>query len=215
MKKRWIWLGGGAAAIGLALFAIGPDLLGVYRFETYVSANNKAYEADGPWPHLTDVCTACHISVDQRYPNLAGQPAAYLTAEIRDFASGKRASPNMRLLAMTLSDAEVKVIADYFAHRAATPNQYFHPDPALQARGKALAAASGCAACHGDDFMGHDRYPRLAGQGYDYLAKQLDAFASDQRSEETGTMNRLAKAVTPADRKAIATYLAALNPVNK
>ena len=51
-----------------------------------------------------------------------------------------------------------------------------------------------------------------AGQGHDYLLKQLEAFAAGTRTEATGTMQRVAAALSPKDREAVAQYLASLNP---
>jgi cytochrome c553 len=215
MRKRWIALSAAGAMLGLAAITLGPDLVGMLRLEDYVAKSDKAYQADGPWPHRTDVCALCHVSVNGGYPNLNAEPAPYTTKELHDFASGKRANPNMRPLAMTLSETEIKDIADYFARQPVAANPYFHADTALAARGKALVAAQGCASCHGETLMGHDQFPRLAGQGYDYLAEQLDAFASGARTEDSGTMKRLAGAASPADRKVIAAYLASLTSANR
>jgi cytochrome c553 len=62
--------------------------------------------------------------------------------------------------------------------------------------------------------MGHDQFPRLAGQGYDYLMAQFRAFASDARTEPTGMMKSISTRTSPADLKAIANYLASLEPAN-
>lgn len=214
VKLKWIGLGVASAA-GLAAAFMGQDLVGLVQAESYIGDHNKAYVADGPWPHLTDVCTLCHVSVNGGYPSLAGQPAPYVTKELHDFASGKRANPNMRPLAMTLTDPEIKTIADYFARQPVTPNPYLQHVPALEARGEQLVKADNCGSCHGAGLMGQGQFPRLAGQGSDYLLEQLDAFAEGRRIEDSGTMKRLASAASPADRKAIAQYLASLTPVQK
>lgn len=214
--KKIFWFGGTAVVVALAVL-MGPDLLGLYRLMHFVSTSSEAYQADGgPWPHLTDVCIGCHgfngSSQHQRYPSLAGQPAPYIAAQLGNFASGVRSNPNMGPLAMTLNEAEIKVVSEYFARQPAIENVSFKPDAALADKGRQLVAAGDCAACHGADLMGHDTFPRLAGQGYDYLVLQLDAFAEGRRSEPTGTMKRLASAASPEDRKAISAYLASSAP---
>lgn len=214
--KKYILLG--IAAIAALLLAVfGSDLLGLYRLQSYITASAATYRADGgPWPHLTDVCIMCHgvkgNSLNQGYPSLAGQPAPYLETQLHNFASEARRSPNMGPLAMTLSDTQLKSVADYFSRQTPVANRYFKPDQQLREKGRQLAAAGNCAACHGAHLMGHDQFPRLAGQGYDYLLAQFDEFASGTRSEPTGMMKSIATRTSPEDLKAIASYLASLDP---
>ncbi len=67
-----------------------------------------------------------------------------------------------------------------------------------------------CTSCHGADGMGNDMMgtPRLAGQIYMFLAKQLDDYANDRRQDTTMfVMNANAKGLSPQDRKDVAAYL--------
>jgi cytochrome c553 len=78
--------------------------------------------------------------------------------------------------------------------------------------GKGEVAA--CTTCHGEKGMGEDSMgtPRLAGQGYTFLVKQLSDFAADKRVDTTmGIMNSNAKGLTEQDWKDVATYLSGLN----
>lgn len=205
------------AVLVILLFIYGPALLGGYRLQQHIAASAEADIADGgPWPRLTDTCIGCHgvrgHSLHQGYPSLAGQPAPYIAAQLQAFAGGQRANVHMGPLAKTLSAADIKGLADYFAGQTPSENRYFKPDAAQQAKGKQLVEAGGCAACHGATLSGQDAFPRLAGQGYDYLTEQLDAYAAGKRTEATGTMVRLASAASRADRRAIAAYLASQPP---
>jgi cytochrome c553 len=70
-----------------------------------------------------------------------------------------------------------------------------------------------CNSCHGEDGTGNDDMgtPRLAGQTYPYLVKELEDFAADRRTDLTmSVMNFNAKGLTPQDRKDVATYLSSL-----
>jgi cytochrome c553 len=210
--KKFVWLGV-CAIIVLLLVILGPAFLDLYRLQSFITASSKADAAEGgPWPRLTDECTLCHgvrgNAQHQAYPRLAGQPAAYLAAQLHNFASGARAAPNMVPLAMTLSDADIQLLSSYFEKQTADANSSFTPDPRMREKGKTLVATLGCAACHGEKLGGHDQYPRLAGQGYDYLSEQLAAYATGTRSEPTGVMKSLTVPLSMEDRKAIATYLA-------
>lgn len=208
---------GAAVVVVLTVVALGPAFLDVYRLQHYIMTADQTYQADGgPWPHVTDVCIGCHgvegASQHQGYPSLAGQPEAYLTAQLHNFASGRRTNPNMGPLAMMLSDAEIRVLAHYFGNKTVAGNHWFEPDVALRRKGEELTQTGGCAACHGGKLMGHDQYPRLAAQGYDYLVKQLDAYAAGTRADPTGVMNQLTSVIAADDRRAIATYMASMTP---
>ena len=214
MKKLLILI---AAILALLLAVYGRELLDLYRLISYIERSTEAYEAEGgTWPQLADACIVCHgfqgSSEHPAYPSLAGQPAAYTAAQLRRFASGERDNPNMGPLAMTLSEAEIIQLAKHFARQPPRENQSFVADAALSEQGRQRVAAGGCAACHGETLMGRDQNPRLAGQGYDYLLAQLEAFASGARADPSGVMNNLAAAIPTKDRKAIAQHLATLAP---
>jgi cytochrome c553 len=217
--RKWI-LTGVAVTVCALLAWFGPVMLDLYRLDRFVAASADAAQAEGgPWPRAVDVCINCHgmqgNSQHQAYPSLAGQPAPYLAAQLRKFASGERANPNMGPLAMTMDDAEIDRFAQHFARQAATPNRSFQPDAAVVAKGKALVQAAHCAACHGEQLMGQGAFARLAGQGHDYLVMQLAAFAAGTRNEATGTMKAIATNTPPQDIEAMAHYLASLAPVNR
>jgi cytochrome c553 len=214
MKKLLILL---ATILALLLAFYGRELLDLYRLISYIERSTETYEAEGgPWPQLADACVVCHgyqgSSEHPAYPSLAGQPAAYTATQLRRFASGERANPNMGPLAMTLSEAEILRLAEHFASQHPRENPSFVADAALSEQGRQRVTAGGCAACHGETLMGRDQNPRLAGQGYDYLLAQLEAFASGTRKDPSGVMNSLAAATSAEDRKAIAQHLATLAP---
>ena len=67
-------------------------------------------------------CASCHgatgAGIPIQYPRLAGQHAEYTEAQLRAFRSGERtndANRMMRTIAVRLTDAEVKAVADYVA----------------------------------------------------------------------------------------------------
>jgi cytochrome c553 len=71
-----------------------------------------------------------------------------------------------------------------------------------------------CQSCHGAKGLGNDSLgtPRLAGQIYAFVYKQLDDFANDRRQDTTMfVMNANAKGLTPQDRKDVAAYVNSLN----
>lgn len=65
-------------------------------------------------------CAACHgqagVSMNPLWPNLAGQKKDYLAKQLRDFKSDKRQDPLMSGMAKTLSDADIDLLANYYAN---------------------------------------------------------------------------------------------------
>ena len=64
-------------------------------------------------------CAVCHgplgLSSAPDAPNLAGQPALYLTAQLRAFRSGTRRHEVMSVIARPLSDDDIGQLAAWFA----------------------------------------------------------------------------------------------------
>lgn len=68
-----------------------------------------------------------------------------------------------------------------------------------------------CAACHGVDGNSADpRYPKLAGMDQEYLMRQLKAFASGKRREDT--MSAIIAGVDPNDFSKLAAYYGKMKP---
>lgn len=64
-------------------------------------------------------CAVCHgplgISVAPDAPNLAGQPAIYLAAQLRAYRSGARRHEVMNVMAKPLADADIAALAAWYA----------------------------------------------------------------------------------------------------
>lgn len=64
-------------------------------------------------------CAYCHgdagIAKDMDVPHLAGQQREYLYKQLQAFRSGKRAHKEMRTMSRQMTDAETRMIADYYA----------------------------------------------------------------------------------------------------
>lgn len=83
-------------------------------------------------------------------------------------------------------------------------------DPATLALvGMGKGPAWSCASCHGEAGQGNLTTPRLAGQPAAYLKKQLQDFASGQRSNES--MALVAKTLSPAEMDSVAHYYAGID----
>lgn len=64
-------------------------------------------------------CAVCHgpagISTQPDAPNLAGQPAIYLAAQLRAYRSGERKHEVMAVMAKPLSNDDIQNLAAWFA----------------------------------------------------------------------------------------------------
>jgi len=67
----------------------------------------------------SQACSVCHgqigLSSAPDAPNLAGQPALYLAAQLKAYRSGARAHEVMAVLAKTLSDEDIDNLAAWFS----------------------------------------------------------------------------------------------------
>ena len=63
-------------------------------------------------------CTVCHgalgLSVTPDAPNLAGQPAIYVAAQLRAYRSGERKHEVMAVMAKPLTDDDIRNLAAWF-----------------------------------------------------------------------------------------------------
>jgi cytochrome c553 len=197
----------------LAVIEFGPELIGYQRFEQSLNRIVLKDTADGgAFPRLPDVCVVCHgfngNAVNTIYPKLAGQPASYLEAQLQAFAGGQRRNPTMGPMALSLTDAEIRQLGDYFSKQRPTQASGPASDAAQRERAIALVKHLSCAACHGANLEGHDKLPRLAAQNAGYLAQQLEAFKRGERQDPTGVMKLMADSLTAQDIADVAEYLA-------
>ena len=72
-------------------------------------------------------CFSCHgpegISLNPKYPNLAGQSTEYLVKQLNAFRSGDRNDPVMTPMAAMMSDVEVENVAAFFASRGVSSQE--------------------------------------------------------------------------------------------
>ncbi|BAS67333.1 c-type cytochrome [Bathymodiolus septemdierum thioautotrophic gill symbiont] len=83
-----------------------------------VMSMSSMVQADGKGAYAAGGCGGCHgatgKSVVPIYPNLAGQHAAYIVKQLKDFQSGARKDPTMSAMA-PLAKGKEQEIADWLA----------------------------------------------------------------------------------------------------
>ncbi len=172
----------------------------------------QAQTADAVPPKAV-VCAACHgsegKSTQPAYPILAGQTARYMYLELRDFQEGRRTNELMSPIVVGMTRDEMRELSDYFA-RQKPPVQSFAADPAKARLGKLKADETLCTMCHLGGFAGQNEVPRVAGQHYDYVVKQLSDFKARKRTNDAGSMTSVANTLSAQDIENLANYLAGL-----
>lgn len=160
-----------------------------------------------------EVCVACHgpngNSTQPQFPILAGQTARYVYLQLRDFKEGRRTEPQMTPFVANLSREDMFDLSAFFAAQKVVPTK-FKPDPAKAARGQAKAAEVLCTMCHLGGFMGQNEIPRVAGQHYEYVVKQLLDFKTKRRTNDAGNMTAVSRTLSEQDVDDLAHYLAGL-----
>ena len=86
-----------------------------------IELGQRLYRAGEPGKGLP-ACSGCHgpagAGIPAQFPRLAGQFAEYTEAQLKAFRAGERANdPNqmMRMIAIKMTDAEIKAVSDYVA----------------------------------------------------------------------------------------------------
>ena len=154
---------------------------------------------------LAYACMGCHgiehyKNAYPKYsvPKLGGQSAEYLVAALAAYDAKTRWHPTMQGYAATLSAEDRADLAEYFS---SLPSENSGGKPV----GTPPEAAATCSACHGNTGKGTiDENPTLSGQHADYLAQALNDYRLGKR--QNPVMGTFAKALTPAEIKALAKY---------
>lgn len=168
--------------------------------------------------HLYRPCMVCHQpnawgSTDGAIPSLAGQQERYLERQLAVFRSGARVDTAMQIVTAhpsVVSQDDIIALARYLT--ALEPNP--HP---VMGSGKHLRVgqelyAHICAACHGVAGQGEaaNRVPRIAGQQYPYLKRQIEAAATRHKGLAPPEMTSALGAMRPAEMDAMADYISRL-----
>jgi cytochrome c553 len=165
------------------------------------------------------LCHGCHQaggvgSSDGLYPRLAGQHDTVLIKQLVDIRLGRRDNPTMFPFA---SEREISTqdVADLALYLSELPT----PSDNAKGSGNARALVRGaklfakdCASCHGKKGQGvaEKFYPRLAGQHFPYLQKEIRDIATGTRRNANPKMVAVVKDYSDAEMTAVADYLSRL-----
>ena len=156
------------------------------------------------------------VSGGGAYPKLAGQHAAYIVKQLKDYKGGKeRPNAVMSAFASLLSDEDMQNIAAYVEKQ--TPGLGTAKNKAsielgqkIYRGGIASKQVAACAGCHSPNGVGIPaQYPRLSGQWAEYTEAQLVAYRQGDR-KNSAQMAGIASRMSDAEIKAVADYIAGL-----
>ena len=184
---------------------------------SFVALGAAAQSGPAPDPSIkdkVDSCVACHgpggNSTSGAFPVLAGQNARYIYLELKDFKEGRRKDPSMDPIAAPLTQGDMLALGDHFSKQKPTPTG-FVADAAKVSAGRKKSDEVLCPMCHQGEFVGQNEIPRVAGQQYDYIKKQLLDFKAKRRTNDAGNMTSVAGTLSDADIENLAHYIANLN----
>ena len=184
-----------------------------------------ASRADDPHTKL-GYCKDCHGPSAQGYsgffpiPRLAGQQTEYIENQLRAFVEHRRTNNIMFNVAHTLSPAMISALAANF--RSLNPAPIGGAPKQLVATGKKIfedgvpdANVAACAACHGPDATGSGQIPRLAGQLYPYMIKELVNWGKERgqnpaKPDTSTIMSPVAHSLTYPQIEAVAAFVSYL-----
>ena len=172
-----------------------------------------------------EYCKICHGMSGQGYrgyltmPRLAGQQPKYLENQMRAFLEHRRASAVMSGVARSVSPSMVAALANHFRDlnpgpMGGAPRERLGLGRTIYEEGLPEANIPACSACHGPDAKGQDEIPRLAGQLFAYIVKELTNWSKERgqgsKDDPSAVMVPTAHNLTQAQIAAIAAYLSYL-----
>jgi cytochrome c553 len=162
---------------------------------------------------LYETCAACHGTngegvSDGSVPSLAGQSFNVIAKQIVDFRVGQRTDSRMAHFTDTRHLAYSQHVADVAAYIATLPRSSAKTAPPVG--GGAMLYVRACERCHGPTGAGVEDTlaPRVAGQHYEYLLRQLEDALSGRRPTLVESHAALVRSLSRDDLGSIAAYLA-------
>jgi cytochrome c553 len=168
-------------------------------------------------------CEVCHGPSGQGFvgfypiPRLAGQQTEYFRNQLQAFVERRRVNPIMFNVAHVLSPAMQTALVTNFNELnpkplGGAPKDLVTAGKTIYGEGVPQGNVPACSGCHGADAKGKGEFPRLAGQLYPYVVRELTDWSKErgQNSDKPDTsaiMQPIAHSLTEPQVKAVAAYL--------
>lgn len=163
-------------------------------------------------PDLESLCLDCHRPDQTRgeVPLIEGQERDYLRNQLARFRDRHRDGFPMTGVAAGLDDAALALLAGTLSARPWQPARPASVEGSTE-RGRERTQRLACAECHGEAYLGIGDIPRLAGQQPGYLARQIRAFATEQRHHPPSGIGARMYVLEDGDADDIAAFLHGLD----
>lgn len=164
---------------------------------------------------LFAICARCHGpagggNAQSGIPSIAGQHYEFIAKQLVDYRYFRRWDPSMETLSADHHLRDMTDVADVAAFVSSLPARTTteYGTSGLAQHGKSLYARK-CASCHGTNGRGDPRaaIPRLAGQHYSYLLRQMHDAVEGRRPNFTAQHVDLLEPLDRDDLLGIAEYL--------
>src|SRR6516162_7498126 len=166
----------------------------------------------------TDYCKTCHGVEGQGFrgsvpmPRLAGQPPEYLADQLQAFVERRRMNPVMFNVVRVLSTSMLNALAGAFKDLnpkplGGAPTELVPEGKKIYEEGLPGQNVPACASCHGTEAKGDGQFPRLAGQLYDYVTRNLTNWEKEHGQDKanfdmSATMQAIARDLSESQIKA-------------
>ena len=166
------------------------------------------------------LCFACHSANgwglnDGTFPQLSGQHRSVIIKQLADIRAGNRDNPMMSPIAQEAVMGGPQSISDVAAYIATLPK---NPNAGTGKGGDDARADKvfywKCAECHGADGSGDGErfFPRIQGQHYEYLLRQIKWMREGKRRNAYPAMVKRIKKMTMEDLELLVDYVSRIKP---
>lgn len=199
-------------AISLPLLATGASNAAQESSDALNSRPNLDHGAE-----LFASCAVCHGAsgggtADGQVPRIAGQHFSVLVKQLIDYRSDRRWDPLMEYMAdkhLLKKAQDIADVAAYTSEIETLPEAGVSVGSGQYLSRGAEVYARDCISCHGKTGDGNrlQQIPRVAGQNYAYLLRQIHDGIEGRRPNFSVTHIRLLKGLDYADITGVADYL--------
>jgi cytochrome c553 len=162
---------------------------------------------------IYQVCSSCHLPSgaglpDGTMPQLAGQRRTVLIKQMTDIRSGLRHNPSMYPYVARLDGPQaLSDVAGYIKTLPIPDDNGMGPGTDLE-RGEQIYG-SRCSRCHGFGGEGVEEafYPKIAGQHYRYLVRQMIDIAGGRRGNANPDMTQVVGSLSAKEIASVADYV--------
>jgi len=175
---------------------------------------------------IFEICSTCHTpegwgTKDGIYPQLSGQHRSVLIKQLADIRAKNRDNPTMYPFSLPESIGDTQAIADVTAYIQNLPmnpdngkGKWAEGTPEFN-NGKKLYSEN-CVKCHDKNGQGNGSrfYPRIEGQQYNYMLRQLKWMRDGKRRNANKDMVKQAKEFSDKEIQMVVNYVSRM-PVAK